>query len=177
MYDLATDSAGKIHLLAVGRERPTVEAPLGVYHLVWDGQSWSAPYRVFVASGLLPEYPKIVIHRGNQLHAAWFTRDGDAWDQSVDREVWYSRSQTAAPDQPMSVVANPTVDMGAPTSSATPMATGSPAQTRVVPGGLPDGLYTETDDVLKLLLALSPIILLVAGILAIRGGWFGRLRR
>ena len=43
MYDMTTDSAGRIHLIAVGRQSEDRIAPLSVYHLVWDGTAWSAP--------------------------------------------------------------------------------------------------------------------------------------
>jgi len=36
LYDMATDSAGVIHLLAVGRLSPERDAPLALYCLAWD---------------------------------------------------------------------------------------------------------------------------------------------
>jgi len=95
-YDMAADSAGHIHLLVVGRESLEPDAPLGVYHLVWDGDSWSQPDRIYLGEGL-PEYPEIVVSHGNRLHAVWFVRDLQ-WQLS-NYQVWYSSSQADAPYQ------------------------------------------------------------------------------
>jgi hypothetical protein len=107
MYDMATDSAGHIHLLVIGRESQEKDALQGVYHLVWDGDYWSVSERIFASSELYPEYPKIVVYEGNQLHAAWFTREGSVWDQDVNREVWYSRGQSPAPHQVVTPLTHP----------------------------------------------------------------------
>ena len=175
MYDMATDSSGNIHLVIVGRESQEQAAPLGVYHLVWDGIKWSLPYRIFLVRNLYPEYPKIVVHAGNQLHAAWFTREGSIWDQTANREVWYANAQSNTPHQ--AVTPMPTFTAVSPTAtpSPTPMATIYPT---LEPDGtgLPDGLYTESDDVLRLAIALLPVALMVLVVVGIKMGWFSKLR-
>jgi hypothetical protein len=176
MYDMATDSAGNIHLLVVGRGAPVRDALLGVYHLVWDGSAWSAPTRIFSEPGLYPEYPKIVVHEGNQLHVAWFTREGNEWDQDVNRAVWYSRSQSPAPYQPVTPV--PTSTPVPPTPTPAPTPTITPYPTVSLEGtGLPDGLRTETDDVIRLAIALSPVALVVLLVMVVRMRWRNRIRR
>jgi hypothetical protein len=40
---------------------------------------------------------------------------------------------------------------------------------------MPSGLYTENDDVLRLLIATSPVAVLVFFLVAIRLGWFRKL--
>jgi hypothetical protein len=175
MYDMATDSAGNIHLLVVGRRSPEGSALLGVYHLVWDGEGWSIPERIFAAGGLYPEYPKLVVHEGNQLHAAWFTREGNEWDQEVMREVWYSSSQAPAPHQPVTPLPTPT--MAPPTPTPSPVPTPTPYPTVSLENtGLPDGLNTEHDDVSRLAVALLPVVLVVLVVMAGKMGWLGRLR-
>jgi hypothetical protein len=175
MYDMAADSAGQIHLLVVGRMSQAQEALLGVYHLVWDGSGWSAPTRIFAATGLYPEYPKIVVHEGNQLHVAWFTREGSVWDQEVNREVWYTSSQSPAPHQPVTPM--PTSTPVPPTPTFPPTPTITPYPTVSLEGtGLPDGLRTETDDVIRLAVALSPVALVILVVIAARVGWRSRLR-
>lgn len=176
MYDMATDSAGHIHLLVAGRESREGNALLGIYHLIWDGENWSSPTRVFAESGLYPEYPKIVVHEGNQLHAAWFAREGSVWDSEANKKVWYSRSQSSAPHQPVmplrTSTPKPPIATPSPTSTVTPCPTVSLENT-----GLPDGLYTESDDVFRLALALSPVALVVLIVVAVKTGWLGKLRR
>jgi len=177
-YDMATDSAGHIHLLVVGRSQLQDNAVLGVYHVVWDGSSWSEPSRIFVAEDLYPEYPKIQVYEGNRLHAMWFTREGSNWDQEVNREVWYTSALSPAPHE---LVARPTVAAPAtriPTPTLSPDYTSVPTVVSAGEyGGLPDGLYTEMDEVLRLSKALAPILLVVLVLIALRAGWFGRFRR
>lgn len=176
MYDMATDSDGRIHLLVVGRRSPERDALLGIYHLVWDGDSWSNPIRIFAETGLFPEYPKIVVHEGNQLYAAWFTREGDVWDQEVSREVWYSSSQSPAPHQ--SVTPLPTFTPVPPMPTFMPIPTATPYPTVIFDHtGLPDGLHTESDDVLRVAVALLPIVLVILAVVVIRMGWSSNLRR
>lgn len=176
MYDMATDSTGHIHLLVVGRRSQDRDALLGVYHLLWDGDHWSTPTRVVVKEGLYPEYPKILVHEGNQLHAAWFTREGNVWDEKASREIWYSRRQSSAPHQPVTPQPTPTPESPTATPSPTPTATPYPTVS-FENTGLPDGLHTESDDVLRLALALSPVALAILVVMAVRMRWFGRFRR
>jgi len=170
MYDMATDSGGHIHLVVVGR-LSLEEDRLGVYHLEWDGTSWSPPTPIYWGAGF-PEYPKIVISEGNKLHVAWFVRE-TLWEGG-NYEVWYSSSQSTSPAQ--TPVPPPT---STPTPTATPLATATPTATpypTLAPGetALPDGLYTESDDLLRLLVGLAPVLILATAIFAIRFGWLRR---
>lgn len=157
LYDMAADSAGNIHLLVVGREIPERLAPVRVYQLVWDGESWSRPTAVSSEGGF-PEYPRLVISEGNHLHAVWFVRES-LWGES-NHEVWYWEAYSAAPHE--TPVPSPTPP---PTVTVAPSPTCSPAHTSYptlpVHGQLPTDLYTETDRVLRLGLALSPVLLLL----------------
>ena len=169
MYDMATDSGGHIHLVMVGRLSPE-EDRLGVYHLEWDGTSWSPPTAIYWGAGF-PEYPKIVISEGNKLHVAWFVRE-TLWEGG-NYEVWYSSSQSVSPAQ--TPVPPPT---STPTPTATPLATATPTATpypTLAPGGtaLPEGLYTESDELLQLLIGIAPVLILAVVILA-KVGWLRR---
>ena len=171
MYDMATDSGGHIHLVVVGRLSPE-EDRLGVYHLEWDGTSWSPPTAIYRGAGS-PEYTKIVISEGNKLHAAWFVRE--PLSEGGSHDVWYSSGQSASPARTPVPPSTST-----PTPTATPLATATPTATpypTVAPGqttGLPDGLYTESDELLRLLVGLVPVLILVTAILAIRFAWMRR---
>ena len=168
MYDMATDSAGHIHLLVIGRERLDRDAPLGVYHFAWDGETWSQPDRLFMGGGY-PEYPKIVVSHGNHLHVTWFVRD-DLWALS-NYEVWYSSSQVDAPYQtpipppPPSPTPVPTL-APLPTAKATPYLTPN-----IENSGLPEGLYTESEEVSRLAVALAPVALVILVAIALKRGW------
>jgi len=178
-YDMATDSEGNIHLVAVGRSRPPAfegdAVPLGVYHLTWDGMVWSdpEPLAIYEPDFGFPEYPKLTISEGNQLHTVWFVRD-EQWG-GVHYRIYYSHSESAAPRQtpPPTPTAAPTMT---PTPLPTPLPTATPLPT-VDPGtsGMPAGLYTENDDVGRLLIALSPVAVVAFLLVAIKMGWWRKL--
>lgn len=175
MYDMATDSAGVIHLLVVARQSQDPNAPLGVYYLSWDGVRWSSPTRVFAQPGLYPEYPKIVVYAGNQLYAAWFTRAGGVWDDEAAREVWYSSSQSQAPAQ--IVTSLPTSTSRPPTATPSPVPTITPYPTLVSNDVRSlDSLYTENDELGRLAIALAPVVLILALVAMFRMDWLGRWR-
>lgn len=172
MYDMATDSAGHIHLVVVGRESLDENAPLGVYHLEWDGTSWSTARRIYSNPVLYPEYPKMAISQGNQLHVVWFTRES-LWGFE-NREVWYSSSQSAAPSQTPVPYPTPTsIPMIAPLPSSTPTVTPYPTLGANATD-LPEGLYTESDEVLRLIIALSPVMLVILLVVVARLRWLSR---
>jgi hypothetical protein len=168
MYDMATDSAGHIHLLVVGRLSLDQDPP-GVYHLEWDGNNWSSPLPVYIG-GWYPQYPHIVIDRGNQLHATWYI-SADPWSAIIPFQVWYAHGQSQAPaETPVPPPTSTSTPTAIPLATATPTATPYPT---LAPGGtaLPDGLYTESDDLLRLLIGLAPVLILATAIFAIRFAW------
>lgn len=178
-YDMGTDSAGHIHLVAVGRSRLPENrgdrVPLGVYHLTWDGESWSEPepIAIYTENEGFPEYPKLAISEGNQLHVVWFVRDQQFGGEHY--RIFYSHAESAAPRQtPVPTpTAIPTVTptlTPAPPPTPTPLPTFDPTTT-----GLPEGLYTENDEVGQLCLAASPVIVLIGIIAAVKLGWIRRL--
>jgi len=173
MYDMATDSGGHIHLVVVGRLSPEEES-LRVYHLEWDGTSWSTPTAIYRGAGF-PEYPKIVISEGNKLHVAWFVRE-TLWEGGK-KEVWYSSSRSSSPAQtPVPPPTSTPIPTATPLATVTPTAT--PYPTLSAPStDLPEGLYTESDEVLQLIIALSPVVLVILLVVAAKRRWFSRLFR
>lgn len=120
VYDLATDSAGHLHLVMVGV--PNGANAMALLHSEWDGQQWADPQTI-ASAPLFPEYPKIAIGEGRRLHVVWF--DGDA--PGVDRHpvgIWYSTAITTAP----AIVASHQA-----TSSAGPLSTMTPAAPTATP--------------------------------------------
>jgi hypothetical protein len=90
---MATDSAGHIHVVMIAYSN--VSTKMAVLHSEWDGSTWTVP-DVIDESPPYPEYPRIAIGNGNQLHVAWFSGD----DPSVNRRsvgIWYSHAATNAP--------------------------------------------------------------------------------
>jgi len=171
-YDMATDSAGHIHLVAVGRMQlpanPAMHMPLGVYHLVWDGVSWSSldPVAVYAQEEGFPEYPKIAISEGNRLHTVWFVRDQQFGGEHY--RIFYSSSISDAPHQTPAPV--PTVTpTPSPTPTSLPHPTSTPLPTLAADTSQPpQGLYTESDEVGRLVIALSPIVLLIVVIAVVK---------
>jgi hypothetical protein len=178
-YDMATDSVGKIHLVAVGRTRPQTHevdaVPLGIYHLTWNGMAWSdpEPIAIYEPEVGFPEYPKLAISEGNQLHVVWFVRDEQFGGKQY--RILYSHSESSAPRQkpPPTPTALPTTTP-TPTLTPTPMATPLPTVDPTT-SGMPSGLYTENDDVGQLFIALSPVALVAFLLMAIKLGWWRRL--
>jgi len=178
-YDMGTDSTGHIHLVAVGRSRlPESRAdlvPLGVYHLVWDGQSWSKiePVAMYTEDEGFPEYPKLTISEGNQLHVVWFVRDEQFGGEHY--RIFYSHAASIAPHQTPVPTSTPTFTP-TPTATPLPMPTNTPIPT-LPPDttGIPEGLYTENDEVGYLALGVAPVILIGAVIAAVKLGWLRRL--
>lgn len=172
-YDTATDSDGNIHLLVLGRLY-SLEEDLGLIHLVWNGAEWSSPTLIYASSDP-PEWPRIDVGAGNQVYATWFTRDErHIWDSEKGRyKVWVSSYQTDAPlyIPTLFPASSPTLTLEIVEEKSSPV----PTLSRLVtPGnsGLPSGLYTESDEIFQLLLALSPVCLVILIVVAFRWAKF-----
>lgn len=175
MYDMATDSAGRIHLVVVGRLSDEGAAPLGVYHLIWDGAAWSDPEAIYARDDS-PEYPKLEIHNGNDLHVAWFTRPPES--EASRYHIWYSHLRSDAPYRapPPTPVPRPTSGPSdlepLPTPTDTPFPTLVPGTSQV-----PEGIYTENDELIILAIGISPLVLVLIVALLIRLRGQRRFRR
>jgi hypothetical protein len=169
VYDMATDSAGNIHLLAgcyIQVETATAQdASPSLCHLIWDGANWSPPIPVYDGEWY-PEYPHLVISRGNQLHATWFVRDY-LKDNARPSQVWYAHGQLNVPaETPVPLptpTSTPTPLLPTPVPTATPTPFIDPALVNIP--AQPEStasIYTENDDVLLLVQSLLPAMLIVA---------------
>jgi hypothetical protein len=173
-YDMAVDSAGHVHLVVVGQTNPR-EVGLSVLHTEWDGDEWSSFTRIFSTTDL-PERPAITVSGGNQLHVVWFMRGVEnQFSEEGEYQVWYSRGQSAAPattplPSPTPLPAPTATHTRAPVPSVTPYPTLAPETS-----SLPPGLDTESDEVIRLLFALLPLLMLVVIIFVVRRGWLKRL--
>lgn len=99
-YSVATDSAGHVHMVMIGGLSKE-QADLAVLHLEWDGVQWSWPSVIASYTGDQPEWPRVAVGEGNQLHVAWFVRDEANIFNSDNGNygVWYAHSRSAAPRQ------------------------------------------------------------------------------
>lgn len=179
-YDMAVDSAGTIHLVAAGKLSDAYPSR-GIYHLAWDGKSWSRPSLIYDSERrgqdpLVGMYPKIAVSQGNRLHVVWHTHAG--LDYAGGRYVWYSTSQSAAPlrisepiqtPQPATTAAVSLASTSVVTSTLVPALAGSPG----APSSEfdPRAIQTENDDVLHLMVSLTPLALVVLIILVSRRLW------
>lgn len=172
-YTMATDSAGNVHLVLVGILDPKQVGSLNIVHLIWDGVAWSSPQIVATFYGDAPEWPRLAIGNGNQLHAVWFVRDEEhIWESGKQQyQIWYARGQTDAPEIPpvtLEPTATPTVTStptAAPTHTPTPTLTPTidPNLTRISSAsGVAASIYSETDELILLIQSLLPTLLVVA---------------
>ncbi|MCG8350461.1 MAG: glycoside hydrolase [Chloroflexales bacterium] len=137
-YSMATDGAGNIHLLLVGfvasefdQFDPTNPSLL---HLIWNGAQWSAP-EVIVRDEFYPEYPRVAIFEGNQLHVVWFTRSLQDLFRSerAHYRIWYSTKQINAPStEPLPLFT--------PVPTAMPTQTPTPPPPTPTPTPLPEAI-------------------------------------
>ena len=173
-YTMATDSADNVHLVMVGRTGAQ-DKLVRLMHLVWGGRGWSQQTTIRGYTGDMPEWPRLAIGLGNQLHLTWFVRDQASifLSEAGKYEVYYARGLADSPPIAPVSLSTPTPeaqvareeisDPGAavPTIALTlaPAAKTPPPDTLSV-----EKLRTENDDVLLLLLSLLPATAVLIGI-------------
>jgi hypothetical protein len=190
-YSMATDSNGDVHLVFSGRfdkaplatevpksgviqmtPTPTAtpqptdgRARLSLLHMVWDGKSWGEAEAVASYVGDVPEWPRIAVGLGNQLHVVWFVRsEKDIWKGGGDYTVWYSSKQLESPRYTPALY--PTVIPQA-TVGATQAVVETPTITPVM--DLPENVpvktgqlvYKEMDYIEVAGFSILPVVLLV----------------
>jgi hypothetical protein len=176
-YTLATDSAGHLHLVLAGRRTPA-ETNVSLLHVEWDGSNWSAPDLIAAYNGDIPEWPRLAIGNGNQLHVAWFVRDqANLYGDTTNYRVWYARGESSAPYIAPVAVAIPTptneidVDVSIqetiPVTVPSKMLDESLRQPTNELASL-DDLMTENDDISLLVMSLLPTMFLMGLVTLIR---------
>lgn len=157
---MAYDSSGLLHIA------PSASGPSknGIYHLTWDGQSWSQP--TFISRGALGrksvELPAMAISRGNQIHIAY--------EDDFER-IWYTSQLANAPQTvPRALPAAPPV---APAPSLTtppppPPTQPTPVPVALAPSDAPTSATTRVDTSSDLngvfLSAAAPVVLIIGAI-------------
>jgi hypothetical protein len=173
-YALAVDGSNNIHLFASAYiARPEldmrIESP-DLLHLVYSNGQWSAPEAI-MDNELYPEWPKVTIHNGNQLHVVWFTRsEQDLYvSENSQYKVWYSsrsisaQTQTALPLLTATPIIVPSATPLPPTITPTPTIAPEVLSAPVI-----DGPMTwEQRGMITIASAIAPaviVVLLVIGI-------------
>lgn len=170
-YHMAADSNGVIHLVAVGRR--TLDQGPALYHLTWDGEAWSSPQLIYNGEGF-PEWPRIAISQGNQMHVVWFVRD-QYFTEGANYKIWYSHNEADAPAQALPPTPTPTATPAPPTPTLQP----TPTPTLILPKDElradPVRLRDEKDDLAELVVATLPVALLLGAFVVIVKNLRGRM--
>jgi hypothetical protein len=145
---MATDGAGRVHLIAMGRTdvNPNAEASksVSVMRFEWDGSAWSAPEVITTidarGGGDAPQWPAIAVGGGNQLHVAWYLRKAamapPTERQPPNYEIYYTTARVDAPATAPVVYA-----------TLTPMPTATPRTSALVPTMPPPQVNAARDPV------------------------------
>jgi hypothetical protein len=175
-YHMATDSAGNIHMVAVGRTSE-VDTSLSVVLLTWNGFSWMRPSVITSMMGDVPEWPRIAINNGNILNVTWFVRSEEYIFDSDQGEyfVWYSRGRSSAPVVEPIVLPTATPTSIPETTPMLPTPTPEPPDPSIrltpIASDLSSSIYSEIDEMRTIAASLIPaavIILLVVAFIRFR---------
>lgn len=150
---LAQDSAGVIHVVtAVGG---------GVYSASWDGKQWSAPEQIEFRP-IDPHAQSLIVCQGNQLYVTYDDRNDTV-------KLWYSSRQVKAPHIAQQPPPMPTLVAPSPTRSAAAISTTVNTSNLQNPVALPkDLVLPKSDPLYPLVLAVAPVLLLIAGVYGLR---------
>jgi hypothetical protein len=163
-YSVVTDSANHVHLLMTGfLANATEQTYPSLFHLSWDGAAWSPP-KIVMAENLYPEWPRLAIFGGNQLHVVWFTRK-EQFTERRDYRIWYSGMQLTVPTATALPLFTPT-PTAAPTSTSQPP-TPTPTPTPLAAAALNAPPLTgpptwELSGLTVVVIALLPLVGLLA---------------
>ncbi|HNZ02121.1 MAG TPA: exo-alpha-sialidase [Anaerolineaceae bacterium] len=166
-YSTSKDSDGNIHLAAIGRTNNR-DRQLHLFHVTWNGISWSEPDNVVTYTAAVPEWPQIAISNGNRVHVVWFLRDDEhIWDTENGKySIWYAQLLTTATYTPPKPIPTNT-----PEQVIAQTADVKPTQTVVVPTQsatapflyTPDNniTYKETQYIKIMAIALLPTLVFI----------------
>jgi hypothetical protein len=151
---------------------------LSVLHLSWDGSRWSQPEEIVSISGDVPEWPRIAVGLGNQLHVTWFVRDQAhifGGEGASRYRIWYAQKQIDAPAQTpvlvwptqeisQSLATPPDLEPTPEILDTTPTPTMAPALSQTVTENL---VYSEQGYLQVVAFSLVPVVALLALVLMV----------
>jgi hypothetical protein len=163
-----------IYVPSILLETPSVpRIPLSVLHVEWDGTAWSQPEAITTIFGDVPEWPRIAVGLGNQLHVVWFIRDeAHIWDSGggTEYQVFYSKSLSSAPAVNPVVPPDPVIRMAVtPTHTPEPEASAPVVMAETTETSQPVHLqrevlvYKEMDYLIIAGVSIIPSLLVVIG--------------
>jgi len=175
---MAQDSAGTVHLAVVGRTLQD-QKTLNLLRLEWNGAAWSAPDVVATIdpaqTGDVPQWPRIAVGLGNQLHMVWYLRRGALKQELADNpppyEIFYTTARSnaqALPPQPVPEVRPTATPKGRTLPQIVPTDMISLTQAE---RGLPNSditltrLQSENDGYVRLGLSLVPALAIIIGVI------------
>jgi hypothetical protein len=168
-FAATADSTGVMHLLAVGR-RAKDQIIVGLYHVSWNGENWTAPTTVYQEDQFI-ELPALAIGNGNRLYATFSTRSriDVAAGPDPSSQVWFSTALTQAPAQtrvPLpTATASPTPE---PTATEIVEPTRRPTATREPFLEQPESpTAQQADPQFPLIAAIVPVAALLALVLVV----------
>ncbi len=165
-YRMATDSAGNVHLVLAGRSEADSETTC-LLHVVWNGTRWLTPEIIAEWVEQVPEWPRIAIGLGNEVHVVWFLRDLEGvWDDEADVRftVWYARATAAAPAIPPATARPPAAGTAAATPSSEPLPALTPtaaASAQPIRPEVAGDIHGEADELKLVAQSLSPALALI----------------
>ncbi|MGQ0601048.1 MAG: hypothetical protein ACT4QE_05040 [Anaerolineales bacterium] len=174
-YAMIGDSAGNLHLALAGR-RAAEQQRVDLLHVVWDGERWSAPELIAPYQDDVPEWPRLAVKNGNELHAVWFTRNVDAVFGSdtggARYRVWYANTTLDSPARPpVSIPTRVATVAPTPTLESAGPVVGTPTPLPTYVFGTPGPSleqYRENDYLTIAAVSLLPVAALIAGVVAFR---------
>ncbi|MCG3207996.1 MAG: hypothetical protein FOGNACKC_01597 [Anaerolineae bacterium] len=163
-YNITADGAGNLHLVLVGRpNNGYIEGTNSILHLEWNGKTWSEPEVIFTSSEM-PEWPKIAVANGNELHVVWFVYHYDTKERER-YQIWYANKKlitvpTATPRPLPSPSPTPQI-IGTPAVTPTLVPTILPPEIANIPVSNPGVIYTETDELITVAISVIPAVLII----------------
>lgn len=153
---LAVDGDGHF-LLAYAGADPDAPYGLSVFVTSYRDAGWSEPEPIASPDGY-PEYPRLTVALGNQIHVVYFVRD-DPWD-TKEATIWIVSGQSDAQAIPPQEI-EPAV---APTPVPTPTIQPVQLSTFPTPISAPDPIPRSSSSTTGLQTTMhSPLLLIVGG--------------
>lgn len=167
------DSANVTHIIAIGRSAKNQDLS-AVYHLKWDGVSWSAPATVYAGDQFI-ELPSLAISNGNYLHLVFSTRDRYriAGPPDSSYQVWYTSLVLDAPQAtriplPTLTPTSTRTPTLVPTGSPTRRPTSTPLPANAAANAAADDANTQFPVIFAVVPVLGLLVLVVAANLILR---------
>jgi hypothetical protein len=160
----AVDSADTLHL--VTSLEASNASNSGIFHVQWNGASWSQP--IYLSTNVVGqssvEQANIAITLGNLMHVVY---------EDDSQRIWYTAARSDAPGLPARTIPSPQVratptPVSAGTLEPTPAAVTATASPTTTTNDIPSASGIDSGGVSPLLVAAAASILMLGGLLVSR---------